>query len=376
MLSTTKKGMAMNTPVEEEENVPSVVVRVPDEVKGEFKSLSRYTAKYSSPFEGMDIGWMLIVMGEVVATGVAFGVFASIGLWEFGFAPLLLGGATLGAIEGAKRYSYRKHLRRVFLIHSLRKQLARVIKRSYGYDIKAIKSSYSWDYSSVEKLESFAAKILDGQAIKVKPIHRDRYGYSDWDYNDSFIKGIDKETHNAENLHLGYNPATSELVVYSSGRKPLTPTSSAPINALASAKKPAQKAIESNTKKEVVQLPKLSTKEFDFTSYPKSLQKVVGTTIQSYGKVSGLNLSVEEAYTAERAVRDLKDAVRLYEQIRSLGGPNAEETAVAIIDKLSDELDTIAKVKLDEAVSALERHRTYVSSREVTEETNAVSALS
>lgn len=374
MLSTAKKGMDMNTPLEEE-NAPSVVVRVPEEVKKEFKSLSRYTAKYESPFKDMDIGWMLIIMGEVIATGVAFGVFASMGVWEFGFAPLLLGGGTLGVIEGAKRYSYRKHLRRVSLIHKLRKQLAQVVKRSYGYDIKAIKSSYSWDYSSVEKLESFAAKILDGQTLKVSPRHRDRYGYSDWDYNDSFIRGIDKETHDMESLHLGYNPATSELVVYNSDRKPLTPTSSAPINALASAKKPAQKAIESVTKKEVVQLPKLSTKEFDFTGYPKSLQKVVGTTIQSYGKVSGLSLSVEEAYTAERAVRDLKDAVRLYEQIRSLGGPNAEETAVAIIDKLSNELDAIAKVKLTEAVNALERHRTYVSSRDTVEDTKAISSL-
>lgn len=370
MLSTTKKGMAMSTPVEEE-NAPSVVVRVPDEVKAEFKSLSRYTAKYSSPFEGMDIGWMFIVMGELVATGAAFGVFATMGIWELGFAPLLLGGATMGAIEGAKRYSYRKHLRRVFLIHSLRKQLARVIKRAYGYDIKVIKHRYEHDRSSVEKLESFAAKILDGQTIKAS-----LNGRSHWDYDYDFIKGVDKETHEAENLHIGYNPATSELVVYDSNGKPLTPSSTAPVDALASAKKPAQKAIESASKKEAIRLPKLSTKEFDFTSYPKSLQKVVGTTIQSYGKVSGLTLSVEEAYTAERTARDLKNAVALYERIRSLGGPNAEETAVAIINKLSNELDAIAKVKLDEAVSALERHRIYVSSRETVEETKAVSALS
>lgn len=371
MLSTTKKGMAMNTPVEEEENAPSVVVRVPDEVKKEFKSLKRYTAQYSSPFEGMDLGWFYIIMGEVIGTGVAFGVFATMGMWELGFAPLVLGGATMGAIEGAKRYSYRKHLRRVWLIRSLRKQLAKVIRRAYGYDIKVIKHPYEYDRSNVKKLEEFATKILDGQTIKAVSPGRPR-----WEYDYDFIKGVDRDTHSEENLHFAYNPVTSELVAYDSNRKPLTPTSMAPTVALASAKKPAQKAIETAAKKEEISLPKLSTKEFDFTSYPKRLQKVVGVTIQSYGKVSGLTLSVEEAYTAERAARDLKNAVALYEQIRNLGGPNAEETAVAIIDKLSGELDAIAKTKLDEAVNALEQHRTYVSSREPVEDVKAISALS
>lgn len=326
---------------------PSVLLKVPDSMKQEFEALKEYDTAYSSPLK--DLVFYGVPALGIIDGGATFGVSLLSDIWGLWFLPTVVGVGALFFAEKLCRKKYRKNLRHAKLVKQTVLALKNTLKDAYGLKVDTNISQY--DYATVStprRMKSFAENILLGLDIR----------YS----NDFYATNL--ETHKQERVTLTYDAASERFsLTHTYEGAPIAPKTENNVIELTASKKTGQKELAAEPVKEAV-LPKLSTADFDFNSYPKKMRKAVGIAVQTYGKLADMNLSVEDSYKAERAALDLQGAVNLFDTIKDLGGPNAEETAVTIINKLNTELNTISQAKLKNAMGQLEQHRIYVTERE------------
>lgn len=326
---------------------PSVLLKVPDSMKQEFKALEEYDTAYSSPLKDLML-YGVPALG-IIDGGATFGVSVLSDIWALWLLPTVVGAGALVWAEKVCRKKYRKNLRHAKLLKQTVLAIKNTLKDAYGLKVDTAIPQYNYStISTPHRMKSFAENILLGLNIR----------YS----NDFYATNL--ETHKEEVLTLTYDAASERFsLTQAYGGAPITPKAEKSVIELTASKNTGKKELAAEPAKEAV-LPKLSTADFDFSSYPKKMQKAVGIAVQTYGKLADMNLSVEDSYKAERAALDLQGAVNLFDTIKDLGGPNAEETAVTIINKLNAELDIISQAKLKNAMGQLEQHRIYVTERE------------
>lgn len=348
--------------MESDQKHKSVQVLVPDGLQKTYSQLAEYEPEYQgaiSQFLKSDGGFVTVsatIISTLVVGIAASGTsFAWIAALPVAAVTTLTSGAEL-----IKRHRYRYNLQKRKTIVRVTSEIKTFLKNQYELKLLPGKQNKDVVYELAESILTNAT--YDPWAdYRRNEEFAEKYFHS-YSYRDSFQKHLldvkNIRTNKELSVGIAYDNTNGKIILRVDGDKQiLTPKMSSQPIELKTAVPTSPATVQEP------QLPELSTEQFDFSTFPPALGEDFKRTVTLYDNLRGSNLTVEEAYKAERVVEDLQNATTLYQTIVRFNGANAEETVGNIVQQLHDELQVIADGQLAAAVRMLDEQKMYIESR-------------